>query len=116
GNLSPVTIPAGTDDLDAKWFGEVLDMPVTAVELLDAHSGTTGRARVRLTGGADVPSSVFVKLQPFTPEQRSFLRKVGLGVAEARLYGAVGTELPVRIPRVWHASCDPTDGSFVMVL
>ncbi|MBJ7337705.1 phosphotransferase [Mycolicibacterium sp.] len=111
-----MSIPASVDDLDARWFGEVLGMPVTSVEILDAHSGTTGRARVGLTGAAGLPDSVFVKLQPFTPEQRSFLRKVGLGVAEARLYDAVGDELPVRVPRVWHAACDPADGSFVMVL
>ena len=109
-------IPGAVDELDARWFSEVLDRPVTGVEVLDAHSGTTGRARLRLSGGADVPDSIFVKLQPFTPEQRSFLRKVGLGVAEARLYEAVGAELPVRTPRVWHAACDAADGSFVMVL
>jgi len=91
-------------------------MQVDGVEVLDAHSGTTGRARVGLTGAADPPASVFVKLQPFSPEQRGFLRKVGLGVAEARLYEAMGNQLPVRIPRVWHAACDAADGSFVMVL
>jgi hypothetical protein len=104
------------DDLDARWFSDVLGAPVSAVEVLDAHSGTTGRARIGLTGSADLPDSVFVKLQPFSAEQRSFLRKVGLGVAEARLYEAVGDELPVRIPRVWHVACDPSDGAFVMVL
>jgi hypothetical protein len=61
-------------------------------------------------------SQAFVKLQPFSPEQRGFLRKIGLGVAEARLYDAVGGQLPVRIPRVWHAACDAADGSFVMAL
>ena len=86
------------------------------MDVLDAHSGTTGRARVGLTGAPELPASVFVKLQPFSPEQRSFLRKVGLGVAEARLYDAVGGQLPVRIPHVWHAACDAGDGSFVMVL
>jgi aminoglycoside phosphotransferase (APT) family kinase protein len=111
-----VSIPAGVDDLTPSWFSDVLGYPVTAVEVLDAHSGTTGRARIGLTGSSDLPDSVFVKLQPFTPEQRTFLRKVGLGVAEARLYEAVGDELPVRIPRVWHAECDSSDGSFVMVL
>jgi aminoglycoside phosphotransferase (APT) family kinase protein len=111
-----VNIPASPADLTADWFSELLGLPVTAVELLDAHSGTTGRARVGLTGHAELPSTVFVKLQPFSPEQRSFLRKVGMGVAEAKLYEAVGAELPVRIPHVWHAACDPADGSFVMVL
>jgi aminoglycoside phosphotransferase (APT) family kinase protein len=111
-----VTIPAEPAELTAGWFSDVLGLPVSAVELLDAHSGTTGRARVGLTGHPDLPATVFVKLQPFTPEQRSFLRKVGMGVAEAKLYEAVGAELPVRIPHVWYAACDPADGSFVMVL
>lgn len=111
-----MSIPAVVDDLQPAWFSEVLGHPVTAVEVLDAHSGTTGRARIGLTGSSDVPGSVFVKLQPFSDEQRTFLRKVGLGVAEARLYEAVGNELPVRIPQVWHSACDPADGSFVMVL
>ena len=111
-----MTIPAAVEELEPAWFSEVLGLQVDGVEVLDAHSGTTGRARVGLTGAATLPASVFVKLQPFSPEQRSFLRKVGLGVAEARLYDAVGGQLPVRIPHVWHAACDAGDGSFVMVL
>lgn len=115
-SFSEVTIPAAVEDLQPRWFSEVLGVPVTAVEVLAAHSGTTGRARIGLSGPSELPDSVFVKLQPFNPEQRSFLRKVGLGVAEARLYQAVGGALPVRIPRVWHVESDAADGSFVMVL
>jgi hypothetical protein len=111
-----VKIPAAVEELEPAWFSEVLGMQVDGVEVLDAHSGTTGRARVGLTGAPELPASIFVKLQPFSAEQRGFLRKVGLGVAEARLYDAVAGQLPVRIPRVWHAACDATDGSFVMVL
>ena len=61
-------------------------------------------------------SKIFVKLQPFVAEQRKFLRQIGLGVAEARLYANVGAELPVRAPRVWHADYDESEGAFVMVL
>jgi len=111
----PLAIPADVADLTPAWFTRALGEPVRAVEVLDAHSGTTGRARVRLHS-ANLPDTVFVKLQPFTPEQRAFLRQVGLGVAEARLYAELGDELPVRIPRVWHAAADQGDGSFVMVL
>jgi hypothetical protein len=60
-----VTIPACVEDLTARWFSEVLDKPVRRIDVLDAHSGTTGRARVGLTGPSDLPDSVFVKLQPF---------------------------------------------------
>ena len=108
-------IPSDVSELTPDWFSAALGEPVSAVEVLDAHSGTTGRARVRLTSGG-LPETLFVKLQPFTPEQRGFLRQVGLGVAEARLYAKLGSELPVRIPRVWHAAADAADGSFVMVL
>ena len=108
--------PTEVDELTPAWFSEVLDSDVKDVEVLDAHSGTTGRARVRLTTDADVPETLFVKLQPFLPEQREFVSMVGMGVAEARLYAAVGNELPVRTPRVWHSSFDESDDSFIMVL
>lgn len=108
-------IPADVGDLTPAWFSAALGESVHAVEVLDAHSGTTGRARVRVSSAA-LPETLFVKLQPFTPEQRAFLRQVGLGVAEARLYARLGSELPVRIPRVWYSAADETDGSFVMVL
>jgi aminoglycoside phosphotransferase (APT) family kinase protein len=111
-----VTIPARVDDLTPKWFSDVLGNSVRGIDILDAHSGTTGRARVALDGPSDLPETVFVKLQPFVEEQRKFLRQIGLGVAEARLYASMGNELPVRSPRVWHADHDASDGSFVMVL
>ena len=111
-----MTIPTRVEELTPAWFSEVLDADVSAVEVLDAHTGTTGRARVRLSTRAPIPDTLFVKLQPFLPEQREFVKMVGMGVAEARLYAAVGDELPVRIPRVWHASFDESDSSFIMVL
>jgi Ecdysteroid kinase-like family len=111
-----VPIPAQLSDLTAGWFSQALDCQVSAVEVIDAHSGTTGRARVRLTAGGAVPETLFVKLQPFTQDQRELIRQVGLGVAEARVYANIGNELPVRVPRVWHSSYQPEDGAFVMVL
>ena len=109
-------IPSAVDELTPEWFGEVLQAPVHAVEVLDAHSGTTGRARVALTGSPELPRTAFVKLQPFAEPQRTFLRMVGLGVAEARFYATVGNDLPVRAPQVWHAQHEASDGAFVMVL
>jgi aminoglycoside phosphotransferase (APT) family kinase protein len=108
------TIPSNTDELTPAWFGEVLETEVRSVELADAHSGTTGRALVRIDGD-DLPDTLFVKLQPFPEEQRSFLRMTGLGVAEARFY-AGATSLPVRAPRSWYAAHDDETGSFIMVL
>ncbi len=110
-----MSIPGSVEALTAPWFGETLGTEVRSVEVIDAHSGTTGRARVRIDADGP-PETLFVKLQPFLPEQRQFLAVTGLGVAEARFYAAVGGELPVRSPEVWHAACDEEDGSFIMVL
>lgn len=108
-------IPASVDEVTPAWLTEALGTEVSAVEVVDAHSGTTGRATIRVTGDG-LPDTLFVKLQPFDEEQRGFLRMVGLGVSEAKLYAAVGSELPVRIPQVWHSSYDEADDSFIMVL
>lgn len=111
-----MSIPSSIEEITPAWLGAALGADVGAVEVVDAHSGTTGRAKIRVRGAAGVPETLFVKLQPFDADQRAFVRMVGLGVAEAKLYAAVGDELPVRIPRVWHSSFDEADSSFVMVL
>jgi Ecdysteroid kinase-like family len=111
-----VAIPAQVSELTAEWFSQVLESDVSAVEVVDAHSGTTGRARVRLTTRDALPETLFVKLQPFSESQRELVRQVGMGVAEARVYANVGGELPVRVPRVWHSVYEPAEGAFVMVL
>ena len=77
--------PTDVTDLTPEWFSHVLEADISGVEILDAHTGTTGRARVRLTTQASLPETLFVKLQPFLPEQREFVRMVGMGVAEARV-------------------------------
>ena len=111
-----MTIPASVQELTPAWFSAALDVRVESTEILDSHSGTTGRALVRLSGDSALPPTVFVKLQPFAPDQREFLRAIGLGVAEAQLYTAVGDELPVRVPRVLHTAFDEQAGEFIMVL
>jgi hypothetical protein len=114
-----VTIPVDVSELTPEWFTSILTdridgARVDSAEVVDAHSGTTGRARVALRGTDGVPPTLFVKLAPFDERQREFVRRAGLGVAEARLYASVGAELPVRIPEVWHAEIDDS-GRYVMV-
>jgi hypothetical protein len=93
---------------------------VTAIDVLDRHSGTTGRVRLGITYGAGGdergrPGSIFVKLAPFHERQRKFVDAVGLGVAEARFYDEVARDVPVRVPRPYHAATDDS-GRYVMVL
>ena len=114
--MSATPIPLSVADVTPAWLSEVLDVDVTGVEVLAAHSGTTGRARLRLIsrGGDTGPESVFVKLAPFDERQRRFVDAVGLGIAEARFYRDVAATLAVRVPTVWHAALD--GDRYIMVL
>jgi hypothetical protein len=108
-------LPVDVQDLTAAWFSSVLGHDVTSVEVLDRSSGTTGRARVALTGDDGLPPTVFVKLPPFDERQRKFVTSVGMGEAEARFYRDLAAEVPVRVPRTWFSDADDADG-YVMVL
>jgi hypothetical protein len=114
-------IPVEVEDLTAEWLTTVLaavapGATIDAVEILDQHSGTTGRVRLRLECDDDrIPASVFVKIAPFTPARRAMVDMVGMGVSEARFYAEVSSGLPVRTPTVWHAEYDEA-GRYIMVL
>jgi aminoglycoside phosphotransferase (APT) family kinase protein len=71
-----------------------------AVEVVAAHSGTTGRARLAVAWErGDLPSTVFVKLPPSEPLQRAMVVETGMGTREARFYRELAAEVPVRVPR-----------------
>jgi hypothetical protein len=107
-------IPIDVADLTPEWFSTVLGTDVSSATVVDSHSGTTGRAKVRLVSDGSVPDTLFCKLAPFDMKQRAFLQFTGIGVMEARFYESLGDEVPVRLPRCWHASTH--DDAYVMVL
>jgi hypothetical protein len=115
--VAEVEIPLDVSDATAAWLTSAIGRPVAAVDVIDAHSGTTGRARLGLTyaDGATGPASVFLKLAPFDERQRQFVDMVGLGVAETRFYRDVADEVPLRVPEV-HAAVLDDGGRYVMVL
>ena len=114
------TIPVEVSDLTAAWCTEMLQARAPGavcrvIEILDAHSGTTGRARIGVTcDDPRVPASLFVKLPPFTADRRTFVDDQGMGVAEAHFYAEVARDLPVRVPEVWSSVFD-AEGSYLMV-
>jgi hypothetical protein len=61
----PAPYPETVVDLTAEWFTAALGREVTDVRVVERSSGTTGRARVELSGRAGVPATAFVKLPPF---------------------------------------------------
>lgn len=98
-------IPQRPEDVTPPWLTEVVqDVAPGAeagrVEVIDAHSGTTGRARLRVEWlSGDLPNAVFAKLAPTDPIQRAMAIDLRMGAREARFYDSVGRELPVRVPR-----------------
>jgi hypothetical protein len=107
-------LPLDIDDLTPAFFADAFEREVTGAELVDRHSGTTGRALFRLSGDPKLPETVFVKLAPFDERQREFVTQVGMGVAEARFYRDLAHDVPVRVPRAYYAE---TEGDrYVMVL
>jgi hypothetical protein len=115
--------PLNPEELTPAWMSGALAIwcegaEVVSVDVLDQHSGTTGRVRLALgyAPGVQGPTSVFVKLPPFDERQRKFVASTDMGRREARFYDGPAQEAPMRIPRAYHAAAgdDPTE--YVMVL
>jgi hypothetical protein len=121
--IGPATIPRRRADVTAEWMTEALasafpGLVVAGVEIIDQHSGTTGRLRLGLSyaPGSSGPGSVFVKLPPFDEAQQRLVARTDMGRREARFYEGPASEVPLRIPRAFFAAHgeEPTD--YVMVL
>ena len=118
-DVNPDTPEAITPEwLDAALATSLPGVEVASVEVLDRHSGTTGRARLGLTYAANSagPETLFVKLPPFDASQRQLVAVTDMGRREARFYAALAAETPVRVPRCYFAAHggDPTD--YIMLL
>jgi hypothetical protein len=115
--------PAGPEAISAEWLSSALavsfpDVQVARVEVLDQHSGTTGRMRLRLeyASGSSGPETVFVKLPPFEESQRQLVAMVDMGRREARFYEGPAVEAPLRIPQPYFAAHGDERTEYVMVL
>src|SRR6266511_4575881 len=107
-------IPVEVEEVTAEWLRAALGSDVRDGEIVDRHSGTTGRVRIEATvDGRAEP--LFVKLAPFDVRQRRFVDMTGLGIAEARFYAELASDVPLRFPAVHYAAVD-NDGRYVMVL
>jgi len=106
-----------TDTLRSRYPG----IEVRGIELLDDHSGTTARARIRLDAtvgpnDAKPPDTLFLKLTPHAWPQKLFLTATGIGRNEVRFYRTVRPDLAVRAPEVHGVASLPGDRQFVLVL
>jgi len=116
-------IPDRPEAITSEWLSGALGtslsgIEVSRVEVVERHSGTTGRARLRLeyAAGSDGPATVFVKLPPFGDAQRRLVASTDMGRREARFYEALAAEVPMRVPRPYFAAHGDGPTDYVMVL
>ena len=116
-------IPATVDELTVDWLCEAMaraGLPgrARAIEVVDAHSGTTGRARLRVDWdeSADLPTALFAKLRPTDPVSQAMVLETGMGRREATFYARLAREVPVRVPRPLLAEWSEDGSSYLMLL
>jgi hypothetical protein len=116
-------LPQNPEDITADWLSSALSRDgrsarARSVEVLSAHSGTTGRARIRVDWEAptDLPQTIFVKLPPSDPTSRAMVVETGMGRREASFYARLAAEVPVRIPQPHFAAWNEDGTAYVMLL
>jgi aminoglycoside phosphotransferase (APT) family kinase protein len=113
------TLPDHVDAITPEWLSLAVserfpDAHAEAVEIVDAHSGTTGRAalRVRWKAGCEAPSALFGKLAPTDPLQRQMVALTDMGRREARFYAALARDMPIRVPApIWSGWSSAPEGA-----
>ncbi|NND69001.1 MAG: phosphotransferase [Halioglobus sp.] len=108
-------IPGTVDELTTHWLREVLGEHVQGSRLLDANSGTTGRAVLEVHG-EDLPPRLFVKLPPTDEMQRLFVTTNGMGRKEVLFYSQLSGEVPVRVPHCYYSATDEAGEQYIMLL
>jgi aminoglycoside phosphotransferase (APT) family kinase protein len=116
-------IPDRPEEITPEWLSEVLASEGSAprarsVELVDAHSGTTGRALLRVAweSPADGPETIFVKLAPSDATSKAMVIETGMGRREAIFYARLAHEVPVRVPKPLFADWNDDGSAYVMLL
>lgn len=111
-------VPQELSDLSQDWVEEALGVALRDCRIVDASSGTTGRAVLEIDAPveANLPSRLFVKLPPTDELQRAFVTAVGMGKAEVQFYSTLSSEVPVRVPRCYYAASDEAGEAYIMLL
>lgn len=118
-------LPVSVDGVSPAWLSGALaarwpGVRVETVDVLDAHAGTTARARISVTyargGESAPPKTLFLKVTPAARLQRLFLAATRIGQNEVRFYRDVRPTLPVRAPEVHGIASIAPGRQFVLVL
>ena len=111
-------IPTELDEINSDWLTHALQAPVKTVRIIDAHSGTTGRAMLQVdyAEAVQLPHRFFVKLPPTDELQRAFVHSTGMGRRETLFYQQLSAEVPLRVPHCYYAASDDSGEQYIMLL
>jgi Ecdysteroid kinase-like family len=113
-----VVIPSSVEEVTPAWFTAALGRRVesAAVTRIAEDSGFSSLLyRVQLSGEADLPETVIVKL-PGTPEARGAMEMLGGYRRELEFYRRVAGRAPMATPEVLVAEIDDNAADFVLVM
>src|SRR5258706_12742688 len=121
--MMPITLPGTPGEITPVWLSATLGAAqagsrAESVEVVGAHSGTTGRAmlRVKWAPGPDLPERVFVKLPPSHATQRLMIDATDMGRRQARFYACLAREVPVRVPDALWSGWGDNASQYLMLL
>lgn len=119
-----ISIPDSVEAITPEWLSQAVSTRypgsiAESVEIVDAHSGTTGRVQLRVCWNpkSDAPPALFGKLAPTDPIQRQMVAFTDMGRREARFYAEVAAEVPVRVPGpIWSGWSDDDENQYFMLI
>jgi hypothetical protein len=123
-----IPIPDTVESITAEWISQAVSTRyprsvAESIEIVDAHSGTTGRVqfrvqwRVQRNGESNAPKAIFGKLAPTDPIQRQMVAFTDMGRREARFYAEIASEVPVRVPGpIWSGWSEDDESQYFMLL
>jgi len=116
-------LPETPEAITPEWLSSAVGVTrpgarATSVAVIAAHSGTTGRAALRVawTPGAGLPERVFAKLPPSDATQRLMVDATDMGRREARFYGGLAQQVPVRVPAALWSGWGEQSSQYLMLL
>jgi hypothetical protein len=117
-------IPSTPDQIDRDWLQEALarqfpEARIRQVEVLKAHSGTTGRARIGIewdSKSPELPTTLFAKMPPVDDAQKDLVVEWGMGRREALFYKHLSAEVPVRVPHSYYSDASEDGLGYIMLI
>ncbi len=91
---------------------------ITSVGVTEVSEVTNRHVRISWSAEPPgrIPGTAFAKLAPSDPVRAAQIAATGMGAREVRFYRDLAPTLHLRVPEVYGAADDPSDGAFVVLM